>query len=62
MNKLMVKSTKEKISVPTLVEIFSDKNPLKVFCGANHNFLVTENMDIPKNRDRHPYKCSFTNQ
>ena len=39
--------------MPTLVNFFSEKNPLKVVAGANHTLLMTENMKIPKFRDEH---------
>jgi len=60
--KLGLKEGKEKVNMPTLVEFFDEKNSMKVFCGNNHNLLMTENMKIPKFRDEHKVQCYTCNK
>ena len=58
-NKLCLRSTKEKVQIPHIIEFFQEKNPMKVISGANSTFLLTENMRIPKFRDTHKETCNL---
>ena len=54
--------SKEKLKVPTALEYFDDKVPIKIHNGANHAFILTKPVDIPAQRETHKVQCELTNE
>lgn len=57
-NKLAnIKSTKEKVLIPHVIEFFDDKSSIRIFGGNNHNFILTQARDISKDKYNHRVEC-----
>ena len=53
---------KDKLFLPTQIDFFDEKSPMKVYTGTNHSFVITEPIKLPKVRDVHKFKCHLTGE